>query len=141
MLFISALLIALAAGAAIIDLRSAKIPNLLLIEGACLLLPARMYFDSPEALLGGALCGLVTVCGLFPFFCLRALGAGDIKLLGLLCLGLSPKKTAVLVLASFLIGAIGGLLLIAFAGGKRKSKVHFAPAVFLGLLTALFPIS
>ena len=137
MLCVSVLLILLAALAAVFDLRTSKIPNTLLLWGMLLIFPARLLFDVPEVLLP-ALSGsvLVMLC-LFPFFCAGALGAGDIKLLAVLGLGLTPDGLLNLLFASFLIGAAGGLLLMAVNRGERQSRLHFAPAICLGLLPAI----
>ncbi len=137
MLCISVLLILLAALAAVFDLRTSKIPNTLLLWGLLLIFPARLLFDAPEALLSALTGSVLVMLCLFPFFCAGALGAGDIKLLAVLGLGLTPDGLLNLLFASFLIGAAGGLLLMAVNRGERQSRLHFAPAICLGLLPAI----
>ena len=72
------------AAAAFFDQRTGKVPNRLIVAGLALG-GARVFLPAP----GGALLSLRSAAAgialpfflLFPFFCLRLMGAGDIKLL------------------------------------------------------------
>lgn len=107
------------AAAVCTDLRSRRIPNLLaavgIVSGSALnlLLPEGAGFLSglPGGVgLGGALAGVATGFGLFlPLYALRAIGAGDVKLMAMVGAFLGPMATVYAVLASFLAGGVLGL--------------------------------
>lgn len=62
------------------------------------------------------------------FFLFRgAMGSGDIFLAGAISLWLSPEASAVFVWLSFLLGAIGALVLILFHVKQFSDSLCFAP--------------
>lgn len=116
------------------DLRSRKVPNVLLAAGAgvFLLLVAATHHPSWQVtLLGGALGLLVFL----PFHFKSMMGAGDVKLMGVAGLCLGPKG----ILASALLTALsGGLLVLAFFSFFKKSKMPYVVAIFLGCCEYLY---
>lgn len=66
------------------------------------------------------------------------MGAGDIKLALLLGLFLGYPKAIVLLLLSFIIGSIAGLILIALKRKKLKDNLPFAPFLIFSSLITLF---
>lgn len=102
------------------DLRRRRIANRLVLAGAA----AGLFFNTvgPEGLgyasaLPGALgfwtalAGLATGLGLMlPLYLLRAMGAGDVKLMAMVGAFLGPQATVGAVLATFIAG---GLLILA----------------------------
>ncbi len=116
------------------DLRSRKVPNLLLVaaSGVFLLLVAATQHPSWRVtLLGGALGLLVFL----PFYFKSMMGAGDVKLMGVVGLCLGPKG----VLASALLTALsGGVLVLAFFSFFKKSRVPYVVAIFLGCCEYLY---
>ncbi len=66
------------------------------------------------------------------------MGVGDIKLAFLMGLILGWPNILVALFLAFLIGAIIGLMLIAFGKKKLKSEVPFAPFLVTGTFLALF---
>ena len=118
---VSGLLIFLLALAAWSDLRSWRIPNrlvgagLVLAFGAHILLPVGHGFLSAQpgsqgafAALQGAVLGLVLF---LPFYLMRAMGAGDVKLLAMVGAFVGPQDVLGVALATMLAG--GGLTLLA----------------------------
>jgi prepilin peptidase CpaA len=105
-------ILALGLGAAVSDVRTRRIPNVLTFGGTA---AAFVFFLFERGIggLGWSALGWVVGCGLFlPFFLLRGMGAGDVKLLALIGSWLGP----LLVLRVALYGAIaGGIVGIAVA--------------------------
>ncbi len=115
-----AILCSLLLCAVITDIKAHRISNRLVFIGACAgivfntTLPEGYGFVSvlPGALgFHGSLAGLGTGLGLMlPLYLLRAMGAGDVKLMAMVGAFLGAHATLNVVLATF---AIGGLLCIA----------------------------
>lgn len=104
------------------DIRSYRIPNKLVLTGVVLgvalngLLPGGWGFNS--AIPGGlgwfgALKGLgVGLAVLLPLYWLRAMGAGDVKLMGMVGAFLGPVDVLGVVLATFVAGGVVALLMV-----------------------------
>lgn len=110
-------------GAAWSDVKNHRIPNRLVFFGAGLglllnsLLPEGAGFISslPGALgpwkaLAGLGLGLVI---LLPMYVLRALGAGDVKLMAMVGAFLGPNATIGAILSTFIVGGVLTLLVVA----------------------------
>ncbi len=66
--------------AVIPDVRCRKIPNCLIVAGWCMAGAVRLYSEGLYGIFAGIRSAvLVILCG-FPFFLMRGIGAGDIKL-------------------------------------------------------------
>ena len=131
---------------AVIDLQHRRLPNVLVgpsyaISAALLALAAVVRGE------GGALVGaLVGMAGLFGFYLVLALlnpagmGLGDVKLAGVLGLYLGYLGVAVLLIGAFLgflLGALGGLTLIAARRATRRSSIPFGPFMLAGACVAV----
>jgi prepilin peptidase CpaA len=129
------LLTALLLSAVIVDLRSRRIPNTLVLAGLVLAFTAHLITlstgSSPLAgrswwaPLTGMLTGLAT---LFPLYLLRATGAGDVKLMGMVgaFIGVQPVLTATLYTL-----LAGGLLSLVFMLGRGVAAQTLANVRFL----------
>ena len=136
-MYTSFILLSAAALAAVFDLKTSKIPNMLSFTAFAALCLTGGLSGGPSAF-GQLLGRAALVClALFPFFAFSALGAGDIKLLAALSAGIPPGKTLLLLFASFLWGAALGLFGAAARGEGAGAKAHLAPAIFLGVSTVL----
>lgn len=119
--------------AAALDLHARRIPNWLNLAGAACGLAA-------SALSGGAAAALDSVLGLgagllmlLPFFALRVLGAGDVKMLA--AIGSFAGPLGVLACGLYAMIAGGVLALAAMlAGGRWKAARRNLHTMFLGLL-------
>ena len=136
-MYTSVILLCAAALAAVFDLKTSKIPNIIpFVTFAALCLNellqtgmVSMFFLFARALL---VCVL-----LFPFFAVSSLGAGDIKLMAALSAGLSSRGALIFLFASFLWGAALGLMRMAKEKAGLRQRLHLAPAILLGISTAL----
>jgi prepilin peptidase CpaA len=131
---------ALAAGAAAaagVDLRSRRIPNLLLLA---LLLPAAgLLIWTGQGPLGAtplqSLAGLLPALLLLPGYARGRLGAGDVKLVA--CLGVllgGWRAVEMLLIGAALLGAVS---LIAVALGRGSARLPAAPAFAVAFLAQL----
>ena len=134
---VSVFLLILASSAAYFDMKTSKIPNLLLILCIPLLCILRVWGQGVYALGEGVISGFLLIMALFPFFSVGALGAGDVKLLSVLSLGLSGNAALTMLFASFFTAALWGLLRICFLKGKGDERIHLAPAILAGLLISM----
>lgn len=116
--------------ALVFDLRYRRIPNWLIATGliaglACSFLP-------PDGLLAGrgagsegglsrALLGVLTgFVVMFPFYFLRAMGAGDVKLVAMAGAFLGPLQTGGMILLTFLAGGVLSLLAALLSGSLSR---------------------
>jgi len=107
-----ALLLPFLAGAVVTDLRARRIPNALVLAGA--LAGLALAAAHPEGIgflrgLGGLALGLVMF---LPIYALRAMGAGDVKLMAMTGAFLGP---AAIVEAALWVLLSGGALALVFA--------------------------
>lgn len=119
-------LIGLLSAAAWSDCRTGRIPNALVFGGTFLGLA---YNTAVPPLPGGALPALIgaiagMACGLvlmLPFYLLRAMGAGDVKLMGMCGAFLGIPATFWAVLATFLAGGLMSLAYLIRKGALRRA--------------------
>ena len=112
--------------AAIYDLRTHRIPNWLVLGGALTCIAAQLI--QPMLLVDfgitGALEGIaVGLAILLPFYIIRVVGAGDVKLLAMVGAYLGPWGVVAAALLSFIAG---GLLALAVALAKGALGQLFA---------------
>ncbi len=129
MTFGHASLFAALAVAVLIDLRLRKVPNLLIIAGLLAALASNIaeirtseIFESSGNAIGllSALLGIaVGFAALFPLYALRAMGAGDVKLMMMVGAFLGPMQTLGVVVLTF---AAGGVLAILMALWQRSFR-------------------
>lgn len=103
------MLIAVAAAAVVCDIRTRRIPNALTFGSA---LAAFVYMGVTSGLGGLATAGEGWVVGFalfFPFFAVRGMGAGDVKLLAALGAWLGPSETVWLAIFAAMAGGVLGI--------------------------------
>jgi len=135
-------LVALAA----IDLEHHTLPNRILypVAGAVLaLLTVAAVVDDRWGSLLRAGAGAALAFGslfLIWFVYPKGMGFGDVRLAGLIGLGigwLGLRQVAVGLFLGFLIGAVVGIVLVVAAGKSRKTRIPFGPFMALGALIAV----
>ncbi|USX27968.1 prepilin peptidase [Oxalobacteraceae bacterium OTU3CINTB1] len=111
------------------DLRARRIPNTLVFGGAvlgialnCLYPDGAGLFAAPQGGIGFAwsLAGLATgLALLLPMYAMRALGAGDVKLMAMVGAFAGPWPSVVIVLLTLLAGGVLALAVAAWNGRLR----------------------
>ena len=108
--------LAVATAAAVIDVQQRRIPNRLTYPamGAGVLL--RAYFFGWHGLLT-ALGGCLLAGGIvFVFYAVRAMGAGDVKLLAAIGSLVGPRDALIVVIATAMAGGVMALMYAAYRG-------------------------
>ncbi|OLL28062.1 peptidase A24 [Burkholderia sp. SRS-W-2-2016] len=109
--------IVLAIVAASTDLTARRIPNRLIALGLAAALAVQMSLHGQLAgalaWLAGAACGFAL---LLPFYLLRGMAAGDVKLLMMIGAWVGPALSWRIALATFLIGGVWSLALVLLRG-------------------------
>ncbi|MFD0669606.1 A24 family peptidase [Ramlibacter sp. MAHUQ-53] len=119
-------LIALLALAAVIDLRSGRIPNWLTVTG----MGWGLAFSASQGLGTGAglatgLAGLATgLAVMLPLYLLRATGAGDVKLMAMTGAFLGTQPMLVTTLFVFIAGGVMALLHLALRAAARQAAAR-----------------
>lgn len=130
-------LLAILAAAVVADLRERRIPNPLVLAGIVtgfllhsLLPEGNGFLAKWPGSLGflGSLQGLAIGAGaMFPLYFLRAMGAGDVKLMAAIGAILGPDDIVPVVMCTFIAGGMVSLL-VAVAGGSTGQlfrNVHY----------------
>ncbi|WP_158277114.1 prepilin peptidase [Serinibacter arcticus] len=137
-----AVLVALAAATAacLVDAAGHRLPDVLVLRGwaaASLLLLASLPLSDPHrvllALAASAACWIVLT--LVVLAVPRALGYGDVKLVGLLGLVsglLGPTSVAVTLVAGVVLGGVAALVLLALRRADRGTPLAFGPWLLAG---------
>jgi prepilin peptidase CpaA len=126
-------LILLLISAAIVDMRTHRIPNLLVLWGAicgvvCTTIWPPVYHGTIAFPLSGLAVGLLLF---FPLYLMRAMGAGDVKLLAMVGTFLGPLDTFYAALASMIAGGMLSIVWVLWHGKTLR---------MLQNLTALLPL-
>jgi prepilin peptidase CpaA len=128
---------ALVLAAAATDFRSRRIPNWLTLSGVC----AGFLLHGIAAGLAGietSLMGMFLAFGIYlALYCLRAMGAGDVKLMAAVGAIVGPANWMVVFVASALAGGVLAGLMMIWKGRVRQTLwntafivnelVHFRP--------------
>lgn len=127
-------LVGLLAAAVITDLRSRRIPNLLVLTGTltALLLHGLNLAMRDASLAGqGPLAPVAGLCAggllLMPLYLLRACGAGDVKLMAMAGAFVGPATASVAVLCTLIAGGLLSLLFMLGRGvaAQTLANLHF----------------
>ena len=125
-------LVLLAAGR---DLAERSIPNKFIAAGLLLAVAAHLLSGSSGWV---PLAGLAVGFFLFlPMYLARGMGAGDVKLMGVVGAFAGPALALHIVLASCLAGGALALGYLSAARSSRKSRMPYGPAIAIGTLAAL----
>jgi len=122
------LALTLALVGAIIDIQQHRIPNWLTYPGMVLGFGLRTVLFGWKGLLGGVGGWLLGGAIMFLFYVVRAMGAGDVKLMAAIGALVGPSELTTVLLAT---GIFGGLLAIAYAiyRGRMVSTLKNVGAV------------
>lgn len=121
--------------AACFDLETRRIPNalVLFLWGTAICLTFTGNGNGVKTVAAGA---FLPVIFLWPLFKLRALGAGDIKLLsGIGALAGPFEAASVFAFAVLCASAISALLILSEGySSARRMRIHFAVPIFMGVM-------
>jgi prepilin peptidase CpaA len=110
--------------ACVTDLRVRRIPNLLTLGSAGIAVAAHLIWRGWPAA-GSSLAGwALALALLLPFFAVRGIGGGDVKLLAALGAWLGPADTLMLALWSSLAGGVMALVVAAAHGYLKQAFVN-----------------
>ncbi|HEY6095283.1 MAG TPA: A24 family peptidase [Gallionellaceae bacterium] len=125
------ILLLLLTGAAISDYRSRRIPNRLVLSGILFgVIYNTALPPSPHANILFPLAGIGMGLLLFlPLYLLRAMSAGDVKLLAMVGAFLGPGNTFYAALATMIVGGVLSILLV-LARGTARQMFHNLAAIF-----------
>lgn len=134
-------LAAIAVALALIDLDVHRLPNAIVLPsyvvGGVLLAAGALLDGEPQPLLPAAI-GALALFGLYfalAFVHPAGMGFGDVKLAGVLGMYLAFLGWEALLVGAFLgflLGGLGGGLLMAVGRAGRKSRIPFGPFMLLG---------
>ena len=138
-------LVLLVIAAAVIDVQSLRIPNWLTVGGMVLGLAwSTAVAPAPLAgflwALGGLAVGLVV---LLPFYAVRVMGAGDVKLMAMVGAFLGLPAILVAILLTFIAG---GVVAVMFALARRSAGrmagnvVEITRGMAFGLMSGVRPL-
>lgn len=137
----TALVIVYVTTAALIDLRTQRIPNALSAWAALLGLVAQVSLNGAPGLLS-ALAGAAIGLGMFlPFYLLRAVGAGDVKAMATVGIFLGAQATPLAVAFTLIAGAIVGVIVLLLqssaAAATRTRRFAYGGAIAVGTFATL----
>lgn len=115
--------------AVITDIKSHRIPNIVLLPALAFALMFHAAIGGAGGLLG-SLAGLVLgISMLLPLYVMGGMGAGDVKLLGVVGSFLGPWTTVVAGMATMIAGAVVGIIVILWRRFRPAIPIHkFPPA-------------
>ncbi len=120
--------VAVAAVACVCDIRSRRIPNALTFGAAMLAFSAHLVMGGLSSLTQSLAGWILGAALFFPFFALRGLGAGDVKLLAAIGAWLGPYS---ILFVAFYTTLVGGVMAVMVAGRSRYLAQAFRNVKFL----------
>lgn len=98
------------------DLHSHRIPNKLIILGLLVALAFQLAASATQGLWSGLLGAVIGLACFMPFYAMRAMGAGDVKLMAVVGFFMSPMGALYAALFSLLAGGLGALVYLMWRG-------------------------
>jgi prepilin peptidase CpaA len=130
-----AVLVALLFGAALVDIREHRIPNALVFPGAVV---ALLMAHLPGGSVSGSFIGIAVGIGMtLPLYLLRAMGAGDVKLMGMVGAFLGGGDMFAASMVIFVVGGVLGLVAVMRQRAFRQLALNMKQMVFDGLVNTM----
>jgi prepilin peptidase CpaA len=118
--WVAVLLVPVLILAAAQDVRTRRIPNRLVIVGAAAAVAAHVLAGGGPGALTSALGAAVGLAITLPFFAVRALGAGDVKLMAVVGAFVGPVQVLGAALLTMLAGGVLSLAAAVLSGSLRQ---------------------
>jgi prepilin peptidase CpaA len=129
-----AILLLLVSIAAVNDLATRRIPNRLLLTGLACALVLRLLSVNPGSSLLEALAGMAVGLVVFlPFYLLRGMAAGDVKLMATIGAFTGPSEAFAIAVLTWCAGGVMALFLI-LVGGRLRLALANIGHMMAGLL-------
>lgn len=123
--YLDTLLLLLVTAAAIKDLESRRIPNLLLLAGVLGGLLLHLLSPQPVTALLGALGGCATgLAVLLPFYLLRGMAAGDVKMMAAVGIFTGPGDALRIAVLAWCAGGLMALVVLVVKGRMRLALAN-----------------
>lgn len=123
--YLDTLLLLLVVAAAINDLSNRRIPNLLLLGGLAGALVLHAVSPAPGAALLASLGGLLTGLLVFiPFYLLRGMAAGDVKMMATVGAFTGPALALDIAVVAWCAGGVMALAIIVCRGRVRQTLAN-----------------
>jgi prepilin peptidase CpaA len=108
-----------------VDMREHRIPNLVSLGGVLAGLFMHTWFHGYEGLLAG-LGGMALGLGiLLPFYLLKGMGAGDVKLMAAVGAFLGPQHVLLAAGLTLLAGSLAGIAILVYGKGIGKALQRY----------------
>ncbi len=128
--FLDMLLLLLVAAAAINDLASRRIPNLLLLSGFVAALALHSVSPEPgKALMACFSGGAVGLLVFLPLYFIRGMAAGDVKMMATVGAFTGPSATLSIAVFAWCAGGVMALAIIVYRGRLRLALTNLASLV------------
>jgi prepilin peptidase CpaA len=119
--YLDVVLLLLVSIAAVNDLATRRIPNRLLLAGLACAFCLRVLSPDPSAALLGALGGMGVGLAVFlPFYLVRGMAAGDVKMMAVVGAFAGPADAFEVAVLSWCAGGVMALLLVLLNGRLRQ---------------------
>lgn len=121
------------------DIKTGIIENRLLTIALIIGIGIKFYMEGASGLSGGLKMVALTVTVMFPLFLIKGMGAGDIKLAGVIGLYM-PDRIIAIVAAAFILAGLWSVarMLMRKVSGKqayiRNETLHFSIPIAVGTI-------
>ncbi len=122
--------------AAIMDFKTGKIPNGWIALGALAGFTVNLVMGDGRNIIYCMVGSAITFGVLYPVYCIRGLGAGDVKLFMAIAWFLVGRELFYTVILSFLCGGVISIFRIIErkAGESVNDKIHFSLPILMGIV-------
>jgi prepilin peptidase CpaA len=133
--YLAASLLLLVSISAVNDLATRRIPNRLLLAGLACALVLRLLSADPVAALLALLGGMALGLGIFlPFYMVRGMAAGDVKLMAVVGAFTGPEEALRIAVLTWCAGGVMAMVLVLLRGRLRLVLRNLR-----GMLVGLLP--
>ena len=130
---LAAVLLVLVAMAAWVDIKSRRIPNWLILLGLITSLMLHVYLNNYDGFKAWSLGFLVGLGGFMPLYLMRAMGAGDVKLMAMVGSFLGPISVLGAMLTTLAAGGVLAIVMALYNGALQQALINVRAILTLGM--------